>query len=58
MGSSAKKKKEKKKDFQVGLALCRAGTYIHSLTLCKEIKIEGWESQTKACQLYRYQLQV
>ncbi|KAL8711781.1 MAG: hypothetical protein Q9225_007073 [Loekoesia sp. 1 TL-2023] len=55
MGSSAKKRRDKKKDFQVYPKLFCFGTVLNSST---EAKAKSWESPTKACKFHRYQFQI
>jgi hypothetical protein len=54
MGSSAKKKREKKKDFQVRLSDARLSTA--KTDSPAETEIKGWQDQAQSRQLYRYQL--
>jgi hypothetical protein len=52
MGSSAKKKKDKKKDFQVCLriidALGKSLRFEASLTFCTETQAPSWENKAKS----------
>jgi len=57
MGSSVKKKKDKKKDFQV----CRQQWwFVHPAInrIVSETKAQSWESAAKTDQFYRHQFQV
>lgn len=55
MGSSAKKKREKKKDFQVRHVSELSTTLLMRLL---ETKAESWKSTTKSSQSNRYQLPI
>jgi hypothetical protein len=57
MGSSVKKKKDKKKDFQV----CRQQWWFVQSAINRivlETKAQSWESAAKTDQFYRHQFQV
>jgi hypothetical protein len=56
MTSSSKKKKDKKKDFQVS-EIPKLHDGGRDLTLLKETQVEGWKDETKGCKQYRHQLQ-
>jgi len=54
MGSSTKKKKDKKKDFQVSDS-CNE---LLLLTTAVETKIKSWENSSQSRQFHGYQLQI
>lgn len=58
MGSSARKKAEKKKDFKVRFYLCASESIGADCGRVLETKAAGWKREGKARQLYRHQLQV
>lgn len=55
MGSSARKKKEKKKDFQVSFDLSRETNF--ETDVLQETQVKGWEDCAESCQFHEYRVQ-
>jgi hypothetical protein len=58
MGSSAKKKKEKKKDFQVSSCAYHRDLHEKMLMIWLETQAEGRQSETQVLELYGHEFQI